>query len=185
MCPRTTIINVKKRRLRWNARCPRCVNCDSDGVDRRPNGYCARCWPAAHKLRLIQTWNRDDADTWVGCSYRGRHWFVGRTFSAQEYYDQAKSMLEIELHNRKHLETQLHGDEPIDGLAIEHALRDLSQVVKSGEPDRYFGWASTIDHALDREGKQIVYGWLQDFLMNRHRVSIWIRAYHAAMRRKD
>lgn len=174
-----------RRRLRWNARCPRCVNCGSDGHDRRPNGYCARCSPAAEKLRAMRAWDRDDPDTWSGCGFRGRVWFHGVGITAQDYFDQAKSMLEVELHNRSQLEAQVHGDGPIDGLAIEHALRDLGRVVKIPHPDHYVGWATTIDHALGRREKQMVYGWLQDFLMNRPRASIWVRAYHAAMRHRE
>jgi hypothetical protein len=131
------------------------------------------------------TWDRADPDTWIGCSFHGRVWFDDVGITAQDYYDQAKSMLETELHNRKHLEAQVHGDEPIDGLAIEHALRDLARVVKIPHPDHYVAWATPIDHTLGRREKQMVYGWFQDFLMNRPRASIWIRAYHAAMRHKE
>jgi hypothetical protein len=174
-----------RRRLQWNARCRYCVNCGSDGADRRPNGYCARCSPAAQKLRLMGTWDREDPDTWTGCAFRGRIWFEGVGVRPQDYFGQAKSMLETELHNRKHLEAQLHGDEPIDGLAIEYALIELGRVVKIPHPDHYHAWATPIDHTLGTEEKQMVYGWLQDFLMNRPRPSIWIRAYHAAMRHRE
>ena len=175
---------TKKRRLHWNARCPRCVNCSSDGHDRRANGFCAQCSPAAQKLRVMRTWDRDDPETWSGCALRGRTWFADVGITAQDYFDQAKSMLENELDNRRRLEAQVHGDEPIDSVLIEYALIELGRIVKIPHPDHYRGWAGIMDH-FGREERRLIYGFLQDFIMNRPRSSFWVRAYHAAFRRKD
>lgn len=106
----------------------------------------------------MRTWDRDDPETWSGCEFRGCVWFDGVGFTAQDYFDRAKSMLEVELHNRKRLEARLHGNEPLDGLAIEYALRELGRVVKIPHPDHYVGWATQIDHALGRREKQMVCG---------------------------
>jgi hypothetical protein len=131
---------------------------------------------------MMASWDRNDPDSWVGCPLRGRRWFFGE-YTAQRYFDQAKSMLEIDLHNRKHLESQVHGDERIEGLDIEHAMIAVGKLVKIPNPMHYFNWATSLDHALDRRAKQIIYGCLQDYLMNRPRLSIWSRAYRELMRR--
>ena len=171
-------------KLYWNERRPTCTNCDSNFSDRRPNGYCARCWPSAKKLRAMSKWDRANPETWVGCSYRGRHWFhAGLTCT--EYYDTAKSMLEVELHNRKHLEQQVHGDAPIDGLSIEHALIKLGGVLHMRDPNHYYNWATSIDHALGKREKKMVYGWLMHFLLNRPHSSFWARAYYRASERRQ
>ncbi len=105
--------------------------------------------------------------------------------SPEEYCEAAKELLENELHDRKYLASQLRGEEPIDGLSIEYALREIGKVLKMPNPDHYAGCATTIGHTLDEKSKQLVYGWLEDFLLNRPRRSIWNRAYGRAQRKKD
>jgi hypothetical protein len=126
---------------------------------------------------MMGTWDRDDPDSWIGCPLRGSQWFFGG-ITAQLFFDQVKSMLETDLENRKHLESQIHGDERIEGIDIEHAIVALGKAVKIPNPMHYYNWASLLDHDLDRRAKQIIYGCLQDYLMNRPRRSIWSRAYH-------
>lgn len=131
----------------------------------------------------MQTWTINDPDTWKGCSYQGRHWFIGGTVTPSRYYATAKWMLMNELEVRKHVEACSRGEEPVSGHAIEHALIGLSRVVRGRDPMRYRGWANMIEGALDESARQFVYGLLQGFLLNRPRQSIWIQAYNATMNR--
>lgn len=113
-------------KLRWNKRRPACVNCGDSAADRRSNGYCALCWPSADKLRLMSTWNYSDPKTWRGCVYQNWHMWPDATPS--EYCEAAKALLEDELATRKHLARQPLGKEPIDGLNVENALRNLLEL---------------------------------------------------------
>ncbi|MHB8390674.1 MAG: hypothetical protein ACYDA1_00050 [Vulcanimicrobiaceae bacterium] len=132
----------------------------------------------------MATWDAANPETWITCSYQGWQWF-GSGITPVEYLDAAKALLETELQSRKHLERQLRGDEPIDGLSIEYALIALGKIVKTRNPDHYHGWATTIDHTLGQAERRLVFGWLQDFVRNRHRISVWIRAYRHATQRRD
>jgi hypothetical protein len=170
-------------RLRWNKRQPACVNCGEVDADRRPHGYCAHCWPSAQKLRWMESWNYSDSATWRGGSYQGWNMWPGIT--PREYCDAAQELLENELYVRRLVASQLRGEEPIEGLTIEYALRELGRILKLPNPDYYAHWATTIDHTLDEESKRLVYGWLENFLSNRPQRSIWQRAYYRAQRRKN
>ena len=89
----------------------------------------------------MRAWGRGDRDTWSGYSLRGRTSLTDVGITAQDYFDQAKSMLQNELDNRRRLEARVYGDEPIDGLDIEHELIELGRIVKIPHTDRYHGWA--------------------------------------------
>lgn len=107
------------------------------------------------------------------------------SFPPEQYCAAARELLQGELEVRQQIASQVRGDAPIDGLSIEYAIRELGQVVKIRNPDRYAGWANVIDEKLDGESKRLVYGWLQDFLLDRPQRSVWIRAYYRAQRKRE
>lgn len=162
--------------MRWNDRCPACVNCGSDANDRRSRGYCAKCFPDAERLRKIERWDAIDSTTWVGCSYRG--WSdVG--MSAQEYIARCQGILRRNLKHRVHVESVRRGEKAISGLALEYIFDQLG-VAAGGRTHRglFEGWATTLEHSFSEAQRGLLYCIVDKIFCDLPPRSMWTSPLH-------
>lgn len=126
--------------MRWNDRVPNCINCGSDASERRPRGYCSRCFSDAERLRQIERWDPSDSTTWIGGAYRG----YKLPMSGEEYIARCRGILERRLAHRLHVEQVRRAEEEIDGLALEYAFDNLARAAGARHRQLFHGWATTL-----------------------------------------
>jgi hypothetical protein len=174
---------AKRRRAYWNENFPACGNCGTVDYSRRDRGYCALCFPWDERLRLIASWDIKNVRTWKGCSFPSG--MIEPLMTKAEYVKACRDLCKQELHTLKIDEARGRGDEPVEGLDIEHKLVRLAEVLKLSNRDQFHGIAGPFDHTLDDTAQRLVYDSLAKLLALRPpRSSVWARAFSKVLRDK-
>ena len=149
----------------------RCVNCNTERYGIHRSGYCRRCYPPVLQKRQVDRWDPKVPSTLKGLPKGGFKpvddnpnyvWGYGRIELERElpkFKRNRLKELDARLFLLKTHESQRN--ENIDGLDIEHALRDLARW-SGGKEDVVYGIASEVDHYFGQEAKRALFGWLID-----------------------
>lgn len=169
-------------RLRWNRKRLACVNCGSDSYDRRPRGYCAKCFPDAERLRKMARWDASDSRTWIGSPFRGAWLKFG--MSGQEYIGRCQDILQKRLEHRQVAERIRAGEEQIDGLALEHLLNELAVMAGCRTRQLFYGWATMLDHTFPVEQRRVIFTIIDKIKCHTPPRSMWVRPLHDYISKK-
>lgn len=168
---------IRRRRIDWNGKFQQCVNCGTTRFDRRDRGYCARCFPAAENLRMMENWNIDDIRTWKGCPYQGYALAFSFTITPRDYVDYCRGVFRGNLQHYKYTESAILGELPIDGVMMENLFRAVARDLKiSNWRSLLHGWAGSFDEILGMEEKRLLYNVIDDLLWLKRSSSPWIIA---------
>jgi hypothetical protein len=161
----------------WNERFPCCVNCGETDRPRRRAGYCNACWPFARRLREVEKWNPEDPTTFVGAgTYRtpSAHF---KKDGSREFAKAVQSRCFQGLGRIKNWERKNRGEEPIDGVYLEHFFDEVGDLLRSRGRKRFHGYATMLEHTLDASAKSLIHSMLTRLLLTRTQPDVIIRAY--------
>jgi hypothetical protein len=149
----------------------KCANCATERFAVYRSGYCRRCYRLIIQKREVEHWNLDKPSTLRGLSKGG---FVHTGDDPRFVFGYGRKHLEQELpkykRNRlKELDARLfllktheaQRNQPVDGLQIANALRDLAEWSR-GNKDVVYNIASEVTEYFSPEARRVSLGWLID-----------------------
>lgn len=149
-----------------------CANCGTERFPLHAKGYCKDCYDLVRRRNQVEAWDMRNPATLKSLPKGG---YIGteddpdfvRGHSRKRLENdlpeiKAKTLKGIDDRLRRIKVREIDLARPIDGITIEHMLRNL--VKRAGAKDRnvLYGIASEVNNRFDAEERQRLFGWLNE-----------------------